>query len=82
MTNFDKSWDYVNVRDFDHLDTIWNSLSAKTDDEALQEAERLGVELKSRLDLPISILDANASKFFKMVHVDYTRLDFKVLDKE
>jgi hypothetical protein len=82
ITNFDKSWDYVNVRDFDHLDSIWNSLTIKTDDSALVEAERLGVELKSRLDLPISILDVDASKFFKMVHVDYTRIGLDILDKE
>jgi len=48
----------------------------------LQEAERLGAELRSRLDLPISVLDTEASRFFKMVHVDYTRIEFNVLDKE
>ena len=70
------------MRDFDHLDSIWDSLTVKTEDEALQEAERLGAELKSRLNLPISVLDVEASKFFKMVHVDYTRIEFNVLDKE
>ena len=82
MTNFDPNWDYVNVRDFDHLQSIWDLQKDKTEEEVFELAENLGYELKRQLHLPISILDKDASEFFKKVHVDYTRLDIKVLDKE
>ena len=81
MTNFDEHWDYVNVRDFDHLQSIWDKVP-KTDKDANEIAENLGHELKSKLYLPISILDQEASEFFKMVHVDYTRIGVNALEKE
>ena len=71
----------LNVRDFDHLQSIWDSIS-KNDKDAHIIAENLGYELKSKLYLPISILDQEASEFFKMVHVDYTRIGVNVLEKE
>lgn len=83
-TNFDSSWDYRQVRDFDHLHEIWKTLSIDcyTEDQALIKAQELGKELNNRLGIPLSILDIEASKFFKKVHIDNTRLNFKVLDKE
>ena len=81
MTNFDEQWDYVNVRDFDHLQNIWDKLPNSTQ-EANKIAENLGHELKSKLYLPISILDQEASEFFKMVHTDHTRISINALEKE
>jgi hypothetical protein len=81
MTNFDEDWNYINVRDFDHLQSIWNNMS-KSNEDAYHVADSLGHKLKSKLSLPISILDQEASEFFKMVHVDYTRIDVNVLEKE
>ena len=81
MTNFDEEWDYVNVRDFDYLQSIWDTIS-KTDHDAHRIAENLGHELKSKLYLPISILDQEASEFFKMVHTDHTRISINALEKE
>jgi hypothetical protein len=81
MTNFDEEWDYVNVRDFDHLQSIWDTI-AKSDKDAHHVAEKLGQELKNKLDLPISILDQEASEFFKMVHTDHTRISINALEKE
>jgi len=80
LTNFDEKWNYVNVRDFDYLGELWKECSPKTEEEAYEQAQALGIELKSKLNLPISILDKEASKFFKTVHIDQTR--FNVLDKE
>jgi hypothetical protein len=81
MTNFDEEWNYVNVRDFDHLQSIWDTI-AKRDKDAHHVAEKLGQELKNKLDLPISILDQEASEFFKMVHTDHTRISINALEKE
>jgi hypothetical protein len=81
MTNFDEEWDYINVRDFDHLQSIWDSAS-KNKEDAHKIALNLGYELKSKLYLPISILDQEASEFFKMVHTDHTRININALEKE
>jgi hypothetical protein len=81
MTNFDENWDYVNVRDFDHLLSIWKSMPDNNED-ALSTAEEIGNELASKLNLPISILDSKASEFFKMVHTDHTRISINALEKE
>lgn len=82
MTNFDESWDYVNVRDFDHLLELWKKITPETDEQAFEQSVEYGKILKNKLGLPVSILDEEASKFFKKVHTDNTRLNFKVLDKE
>jgi len=82
MTNLDTTWDYVNVRDFDHLQTIWENNTPKTEEEALALAEKLGTDLHDQLQLPVSVLDKNASQFFKMVHIDKTRFNSKIIDKE
>jgi hypothetical protein len=81
MTNFDEEWNYVNVRDFDHLQSIWDKMPQSNED-AHYIVDKLGQELRSKLHLPISILDQEASKFFKMVHIDQTRISTNVLEKE
>lgn len=83
-TNFDDSWDYRQVRDFDHLSMLWDELKFSCNNEihAKEKAENFGNDLRNRLGIPLSILDIEASKFFKKVHTDNTRLNIKVLDKE
>jgi hypothetical protein len=82
MTNFDSNWNYINVRDFDHLQTIWETVSNNTAEEAYSLAEDIGSKLTTNLQLPISILDSSASKFFKLVHTDQTRIESNILEKE
>lgn len=57
------TWDYTNVQDFDTLADIWQAEVATCD--PVSKAEQLGVYLKQQLDLPINLLDAGQSRFFK-----------------
>jgi len=83
-TNFDDNWDYRQVRDFDHLNMIWDELqySCKNEAQCKEQAEYFGKDLQNRLGIPLSVLDEDASRFFKKVHTDNTRLNIKILDKE
>jgi hypothetical protein len=80
-------WDFVNVRDFDWLNTYWNESNIQQDSqlELLEKTEELGVSLRMHLDLPISIspLDSEQSNFFKTVYQNPTRDNSKkFLDRE
>jgi hypothetical protein len=57
------TWDYTNVQDFDTLAEIWEAEVATCD--PVSKSKQLGVYLKQQLDLPINLLDADQSKFFK-----------------
>lgn len=62
-------WDYSNVRDFEYLTTQWEEKYSKLSlDELNIEVNRLGEILKNKCGLEISKLDADGSKFFKMVY--------------
>jgi hypothetical protein len=80
MTNC-TDWDYVQVRDFDYLTNMW-----KTEIESITDLDAkiyyYGNELKNALDLEIANLDADASKFFKAVHLQQYRNGVGFLDKE
>jgi hypothetical protein len=77
------SWDYVNVRDFKLLDEIFKEdLEGITDNNILDKINFYGTELKHQLDLDCATLDADASKFFKKVHLNQYRKGFGFLDKE
>jgi hypothetical protein len=56
-----RDWDYVNVRDFDKLDELWEM--HKNDDE--QTCIDIGKELKRYLNLDIVEIDSDGSDFFK-----------------
>lgn len=61
-TMFD-NWNYIQVRDFDVLDSIWeDAMLAKADPE--DAANVYGACMKPQLDLP-NVLSPSASKFFK-----------------
>ena len=68
-------WDYINVRDFDHLEEIWGNRDELPGDILHNEIWNLGTELINQLQLPISVLQLNEeqSTFFKTVNQNYGR---------
>ena len=77
-------WDYVQVRDFKYLNSLWNEVEPKVSIEGLQDSiEELGNKLISKLDIPIAItpLDSKQSKFFKEVYDNPNRIS-EIIDIE
>ena len=71
-------WDYVQVRDFKYLNSLWDEVEPKVSMEGLQDSiEDLGDKILAKLDIPIAAqpLDANQSKFFKSVYQNPSRTD-------
>ena len=71
-------WDYVQVRDFKYLNSLWEEVEPKVSMEGLQDSiEDLGNKILAKLDIPIAAqpLDANQSKFFKSVYQNPSRTD-------
>ena len=69
-------WNYVQVRDFKYLNSLWdNEYSKITQDMLRYEIMGLGETLIHELDLPIGVtpLDAGQSKFFKTVYQNPSR---------
>jgi len=56
------NWNHQLVQDFDALAELW--LTVK-DSEPRMLSNRVGVDLGTQLDLPVSIFEAEQSKFFK-----------------
>lgn len=56
-------WDYREVQDFDSLEKIWNIGSCRCD--PMDIIEQYDEPLKSQLDLPVALLTAEQSAFFK-----------------
>jgi len=56
------AWDYQQVQDFDALTQLWSTVEAS---EPRHLSNRLGVDLGTQLGLPVSILEAEQSSFFK-----------------
>lgn len=71
-------WDYVQVRDFKYLNSLWDEVEPRVSMEGLQDSiEDLGNKILTNLDIPIAEqpLDANQSKFFKSVYQNPSRTD-------
>ena len=71
-------WDYVQVRDFKYLNSLWKEVEPMVSMEGLQDSiEDLGDKILAKLDIPIAAqpLDANQSKFFKSVYQNPSRTD-------
>ena len=68
-------WDYVNVRDFEYLNNMWNQKQDSTMNELIEAVEVLGATLINDLEIPISQapLDQQQSKFFKTVYQNPSR---------
>ena len=68
-------WDYANVRDFEYLTQQWEEKYSKIAPEMLSyEIMGLGETLRHELDLEISTLDKQGSKFFKSVYQNTPRI--------
>jgi len=67
-------WDYVNVRDFEYLNDMWQNEKEK-EDGLLIQIQALGNDLINNLDIPIdpNPLLPNQSKFFKTVYQNPSR---------
>jgi len=62
-------WDYTQVRDFEYLTEYWNKEYCEiSHDQLASNLNRLGETLREELDLEISELDNNSSRFFKTVY--------------
>jgi hypothetical protein len=81
-------WDYVNVRDFDYLNNMWDTEVKHIADrnDALHNANiELGKKIVSDLDLPVPVIPLNdqQSNFFKTVYQNPTRTaDQQFIDRE
>ena len=70
-------WDYVNVRDFEYLNTMWKDIEPKVSMAGLEDSiEEYGEKLVREMDLPISPIafDEGQSKFFKSVYANPPRI--------
>jgi hypothetical protein len=56
------NWDHRQVQDFDALAELWLTVQ---DSEPRMLSNRVGVDLGTQLALPVSILEAEQSRFFK-----------------
>ena len=70
-------WDYVNVRDFEYVNTMWHDTYSKMDEEdLLYEMEILGEKLVDELgmSIPLEVYNEEQSKFFKSMYVNPPRI--------
>jgi hypothetical protein len=62
-------WDYTQVHDFDKIREIW---------DGAYDFDRISNELKNRLNLPITDMNTEQSKFFKhhyqVAHKNHTAM--------
>lgn len=78
-------WDYVNVRDFEHVNKLWTDKYSKIDEtDILYEMSLLGEMLVDELgmDIPLDVYDEKQSKFFKSLYVNPPRIGHKYLKTE
>ncbi len=68
-------WDYVNVRDFDHLNELWEEKDQMSEDVLRQEILNYGNDLIDKLGIPIAVqpLNKEQSQFFKVVYQNPAR---------
>ena len=62
MLMINPSWDHTQVQDFNALKIIYDTIDGHDPE---QVAGRIAPDLMTQLDLPITMLDETASKFFK-----------------
>jgi len=65
-------WDYTQVRDFEYLTDYWKKNVEHVD--VGDEIEGIGNNLRQNLNLEIADLNADASKFFKLVYQNTPRV--------
>ena len=62
MLMINPTWDHTTVQDFNALKLIYDTIDGHDPE---QVAARIAPDLITQLDLPITMLDKTASKFFK-----------------
>ena len=69
-------WNYVQVRDFECLNAMWNDKNM-TKEELNSQIHTLGEKIIKELDIPIAVepLSEQQSKFFKAVYENPSRTD-------
>ena len=55
-------WDHTNVQWFDNYIEMWDKIK---NEDPIELSESYGIELNTKLDLPMCALDSEQSKFFK-----------------
>jgi len=76
MTNC-TDWDYTQVRDFDYLNGLFESIAYN---DPLEQIQMLGEILKLQLNLPVAFLNPDQSRFFKEVWSNPPRFDHMVAE--
>ena len=78
-------WDYIQVRDFKYLNSLWDDEVSKiSEDELMSKTEDMGRVLINDLGIPISPqpLGKTESKFFKIVYKNPARNANGIVDRE
>jgi len=78
-------WDYVNVRDFEYLNNLWNEeLLCIKDNDLEKEIKQIGKYIIGELKIPIGVdpLSKDQSVFFKTVYLNPARISNKIIDVE
>jgi len=78
-------WDYVNVRDFEYLNNLWNKeLLCIKDNDLEKEIKQIGKYIIGELKIPIGVdpLSKDQSVFFKTVYLNPARISNKIIDVE
>jgi hypothetical protein len=82
MTNC-TDWDYVQVRDFEYLNQLFENNSKACNENLLQlRVKELGDIIRSKLSLPVADLDNTQSLFFKDVWTNPPRTNLALTEKE
>ena len=69
------NWDYVNVRDFETLNSMWEETYSKISSEELHsKIKELGETLSYQIDIPVEWYDKQQSKFFKSLYTPPKRV--------
>ena len=77
------NWDYIQVRDFDYLNNMFDKYFTEVNNKGLDSCIKdLGIDLRNKLNLPVADLDEFQSKFFKEVWTSPPRTNTALLEKE
>lgn len=82
MTMF-TDWNFVNVRDFDYLNDLWNTEVTQIKELDLHDKIiDLGNKIKEGIDIPIPLipLEPEASRFYKVTYQSPARLQNRLLE--
>jgi len=69
-------WNFINVRDFAYLNSLWNDeLAGIDEDSVIDIAQQVGDKIKQNLDIPIASLplSVDQSKFYKTTFTNSVR---------